>query len=227
MSRRPHRVIRTLDLAVLGMLAPLWTIALGTCALAVAIGSGRPLLFRQVRTGRNGRPFTLLKFRSMHTGPNALVPDHASITSVGAWLRRFSLDELPQLINVVRGEMSLVGPRPMLPEQTAVLRDEQHLRHVVRPGLTGLAQVNGRNTLRWEERFSFDCAWAARPSVRTYLNVLRASVRVVLSGSGIDGHDPADPVVDLASTHLVHDIDLDLVDTTSSPAAGYVRNRAA
>jgi len=133
---------RLLDLTVLAASAPIWVPVMAACAAAVAIGSGRPAFFRQERVGLDGVTFQVLKFRSMRVSDRPEAPSAATITRVGAVLRRTSLDELPQLLNVLRGEMSLVGPRPMLPRQVAALSCGQERRHLVRPGLTGLAQVN-------------------------------------------------------------------------------------
>ncbi len=201
---RSRPLLRTLDLAVVGILAPLWVPVLVGCAVAVVVTSGRPVFYRQPRIGQGGRRFDVRKFRSMHNGDNPLVPDPSRITPIGTLLRRTSLDELPQLLHVLRGQMSLVGPRPMLPEQSDGLTAEQARRHTVRPGLTGLAQVNGRNAIAWEERLAFDCAWAADPTASSYLRILVRTVRVVVTGAGIAGHDPSDPLVDLVDTTVAH-----------------------
>ena len=126
----------------------------GLAALAIRLTSRGPVLFRQERVGKGGEPFEVVKFRTMvHLDePNPLIPDPDRITRVGAFLRRFSLDELPQLLNVARGEMSIVGPRPTLAYQVERYSDRERQRLRVRPGLTGLAQVNGRNAIAWSER---------------------------------------------------------------------------
>lgn len=199
---RHQRRTRILDLAILGFTAPIWVPAMLTIGLAVLATSGRPVLFRQTRQGRDDAPFEMLKFRSMVNGPNPLVPDPSRITPLGRALRRTSLDELPQLLNVVRGEMSLVGPRPMLPQQARELTAISRGRHDVRPGLTGLAQVRGRNALLWEERIDHDLEWAQNPTVAVYLRTIRRTGRVIVAGDGVDGHDPADRFVDLAAIDL-------------------------
>ncbi len=153
----------------------------------------------------------MFKFRSMTTGPNPLIPDADHITRIGAVLRRTSLDELPQLVNVLRGEMSLVGPRPMLPEQSRFLSPEHSERHSVRPGMTGLAQISGRNTLAWFERIELDRQWVRNASLVSYLGILYRTIAVVLGTNGVDGHPTADPFVDLT---LVPTIDLE--ETTSN-----------
>src|SRR5690606_35850837 len=126
---------------------------------------GRPILFRQIRPGLDGKPFTLYKFRSMSTAAREDVPDEDRLSAFGIWLRSTSLDELPTLWNVLRGDMSLVGPRPLLMEYMPLYTPEQAKRHLVRPGVTGLAQVNGRNALSWEEKFALDVWYAEHQSL--------------------------------------------------------------
>src|SRR5207249_7743866 len=128
-------------------------------AIAVLVGArlGRPVLFRQTRPGWHGRPFTILKFRTMTDARGAddeLLPDGVRLTALGRFLRATSLDELPELLNVVRGEMSLVGPRPLRPAHLSLYSEEQRRRHEVRPGMTGWAQVNGRNAQDWDDRLA-------------------------------------------------------------------------
>ena len=152
----------------LALLAPVLLAA----ALAVRSTMGRPVLFRQRRPGLGGRPFTLYKFRTMadlRDEAGNLLPDARRLTPVGRWLRRTSLDELPELVNVLLDHMSLVGPRPLLLEYLDVYTPHQARRHEVKPGLTGWAQVNGRNAVTWEERFALDactsttgtCGWTS------------------------------------------------------------------
>lgn len=192
-----NRWLRAIDLGVLALGAPIWVPIMIVCALAVAIGSGRPLFFRQERVGRNGVRFQVLKFRSMRVAEGLEQPTADSITPVGAVLRRTSLDELPQLVNVLRGDMSLVGPRPMLPRQVMALSETQDTRHRVRPGLTGLAQVSGRNAIPWTERLALDVEWATNASVRDYFRIVARTFAVVATGSGVDGNDADDPFVRL------------------------------
>jgi lipopolysaccharide/colanic/teichoic acid biosynthesis glycosyltransferase len=183
------------DLGVLAVLAvPGGAVGI-VCALAVRLTSRGPILFRQTRVGRDEVPFDVLKFRSMLTGDNPLVPSADRITPAGRWLRRFSLDELPQLLNVAKGDMSIVGPRPFLPAQAAQCDDEQRRRFAVRPGLTGWAQINGRNSIRWADRIALDVDYVARQSPLFDLKILAATAKVVLSGAGAEGHDPEDPFV--------------------------------
>ena len=162
-------------------------------ALAVRGSLGSPVLFRQVRTGRHGRPFELLKFRSMtqaRDAAGALLPDGQRLTRLGSWLRSTSLDELPQLINVLRGDMSLVGPRPLLPEYLPHYSPEQARRHDVRPGITSWANVRGRNALSWERRLALDVWYVDHWSLALDLKILLMTVVTVLKREGISaaGH---------------------------------------
>jgi lipopolysaccharide/colanic/teichoic acid biosynthesis glycosyltransferase len=151
-------------------------------AVAVALDLGRPVLFRQVRTGLHGEPFTLLKFRSMRAGSGN---DGQRLTGVGRFLRRTSLDELPSLVNVVRGELSLVGPRPLLPEYLPLYDAEQRRRHEVRPGITGLAQVSGRNLLSWADQFRLDVRYVDTMSARLDAWILLRTIGKVFAQEGI------------------------------------------
>jgi lipopolysaccharide/colanic/teichoic acid biosynthesis glycosyltransferase len=195
-----YRAKRWIDLAVLCVAAvPAAAAGLG-CALAVHVTSRGPILFRQVRIGRQGRPFVLLKFRTMVDVPdNPAYPDPARITRVGRWLRRLSLDEIPQLVNVARGEMSIVGPRPTLPYQVERYDDRQRLRLTVRPGITGLAQVRGRNAIAWSERIEHDLEYLRRQSVALDLMIIWETVRELLSGRGAEGHPIDDPIARIDS----------------------------
>lgn len=161
-------------------------------ALLVRIKLGSPVLFRQTRPGLDGRSFDILKFRSMRPvdAARGWVDDETRLTSFGRALRSSSLDELPALWNVVRGEMSLVGPRPLLVQYLDRYDDEQSRRHEVLPGLTGLAQVSGRNGISWEERLRLDVAYVDHLSFRLDLQILRATVRAVLTRAGVssEGH---------------------------------------
>ncbi len=158
-------------------------------ALAIRLTMGGPVLFRQQRPGLHGQPFTLLKFRTMTDwrGPDgALLPDADRLTPLGRFLRRTSLDELPQLINVLRGEMSLVGPRPLLMEYLPLYSPRQARRHEVRPGITGWAQVQGRNSLTWEQKFDLDVAYVDRHSLLLDLRILGLTLLKVLQREGIN-----------------------------------------
>jgi len=165
-------------------------------AVAIWLDDGPPVLFRQVRAGRHGRPFTVLKLRTMRCGgAHAAGPPRGSdCTRVGRLLRRLSLDELPQLINVARGEMSVVGPRPTLAHQVRRYDPRQRGRLSVLPGLTGLAQVNGRNRMSWADRIEWDLRYVQDQSLRLDLGVLACTVRAVLTGDGVGGHPQDDPI---------------------------------
>jgi len=183
-----HHLKRLLDLlttvAGLVILSPLMAV------LAVCIGAkmGRPVLFRQVRPGYRGKPFTILKFRTMRDSTGAdgqPLPDALRLTRLGSLLRRTSLDELPQLWNVARGEMSLVGPRPLRMAYLPRYTPAQARRHEVLPGLTGWAQVKGRNALSWEERFALDVWYVDHWSLSLDGRILWATVATVLKREGV------------------------------------------
>lgn len=178
--------------ALLVLTAPVLALAAG----AVRLLDGRPVLFRQERAGRHGRPFTIYKLRTMTTAPLVGAPTTGPTTGrgepvepratrLGAFLRACSVDELPQLVNVVRGDMALVGPRPLYPYYVPLYSREQARRLEVRPGMTGLAQVSGRNTLAWPERLALDVAYVERRGLALDLRILAATVPSVLSRSGV------------------------------------------
>ena len=191
-----YRGKRLLDLIILVLVAPpALVIALFGC-LAILLEDGRPVFFRQVRVGRNGQQFVLLKLRTMTTVKRAeeAFPNPQDFTRIGRLLRRLSVDEIPQLINVLRGEMSLVGPRPTLPYQVHRYDSRQAGRLRVQPGLTGLAQVSGRNQMTWPERIERDLDYVAHQCLWLDLAVLVRTVRVVLVGVGVTGHSRNDPI---------------------------------
>ena len=181
---------RIIDVAGAGLLLAIASPILLAVALAIRWKSGKPVLFRQTRIGRNGRPFMLLKFRTMRSGPGG-EPDAVRLTPLGEWLRRTSLDELPQLWNVLRGEMSLVGPRPLLPQYLSLYSKEQARRHEVLPGITGLAQVSGRNGLTWEEKFERDVWYVDHRSTALDLSILWRTALALLRSEGISAGDHA------------------------------------
>jgi lipopolysaccharide/colanic/teichoic acid biosynthesis glycosyltransferase len=155
---------------------------------------GSPVLFRQVRPGLQGRPFTMVKFRTMtdERGPDgALLPDARRLTPFGRFLRASSLDELPELWNVLKGDMSLVGPRPLLMEYLPLYTPEQARRHEVRPGITGWAQVNGRNAISWANKFALDVWYVDHRSLWLDLQILWRTVRKVLVRDGISAEGEA------------------------------------
>jgi sugar transferase EpsL len=162
-------------------------------ATLIAARMGRPVLFRQTRIGLRGRKFDFIKFRTMRDarGPDGrLLPDGERLTRLGDLLRRWSLDELPQLWNVIRGEMSLVGPRPLLPQYLPRYSARQARRHEVKPGITGWAQVNGRNALSWEEKFELDVWYVEHQSFPLDCRILWMTLVQVLRHQGIaaSGH---------------------------------------
>jgi sugar transferase EpsL len=171
-------------LALLIGLSPL----LALLALAVRWKLGRPVLFAQTRPGLHGAPFEFYKFRTMSEALDAageLLPDAARLTPFGELMRKSSLDELPQLVNVVKGDMSLVGPRPLLMEYLPLYSERQARRHEVQPGITGWAQVNGRNALAWEERFELDLWYVEHRSFWLDLKILAMTVGRMLRPQGI------------------------------------------
>jgi len=159
---------------------------------------GRPVLFRQERPGLGGRTFLITKFRTMtdRRGPDGtLLPDAERLTALGRWLRRTSIDELPELLDVMRGDMSLVGPRPLLVEYLPLYSAEQARRHEVRPGITGWAQVHGRNAATWKQKLADDVWYVDHRSLRLDLEILRRTVGQVLGGRDVSapGHATAEP----------------------------------
>lgn len=188
---RPYEFVkRALDIVVAG------TILLATLpiqlvvALLVRINLGHPVLFKQTRPGLGGEPFTMIKFRTMRDPAPGLESDEDRLTRFGALLRSTSLDELPELWNVLKGDMSLVGPRPLLMEYLPLYTPRQMRRHEVRPGVTGLAQVKGRNNMPWAERLAWDVRYVEQCSFALDARIMLDTVRVVLKREGIteEGH---------------------------------------
>ena len=177
-----YRGKRAFDVALVLITAPVWVPAAGVLALLVLARLGAPVFFTQSRPGRHGQPFTLVKFRTMLMSP---MPDAERLTPLGAWLRAWSLDELPELLNVLRGNMSLVGPRPLLPQYLPLYSERHRKRHLVRPGITGLAQASGRNALRWSDKFDLDVEYVERCSFRLDVAILWRTLRSVLRREGI------------------------------------------
>lgn len=159
-------------------------------AAAVVVVHGRPVLFVQDRPGLDGAVFQLRKFRSMRIERHAGESDADRLTRLGTFLRATSLDELPTLVNVLKGDMSIVGPRPLLVQYLPLYTQEQARRHEVRPGITGLAQVNGRNALSWEDKFAFDVEYVDHLSLTTDVRILLRTVAAVLKRAGVSapGH---------------------------------------
>lgn len=186
MYRRGIKRVVDVVLSSLALLV-LWPLLLAL-SLVVWAGLGAPVLFRQVRPGLRGQPFTILKFRSMtdaRDADGALLPDADRLPRFGRWLRSTSLDELPELLNVWKGDMSLVGPRPLLTGYLERYSPEQARRHDVRPGITGWAQVNGRNVLSWENRFELDVWYVDHVSLLLDLRILALTCWKILSREGI------------------------------------------
>lgn len=180
---------RVLDVCVSALLLVVLAPLLLAVALATYLAHGSPVLFRQQRPGLKGAPFTLLKFRTMREAFDERgepLDDHLRTTRVGAFLRRSSLDELPELLNVLKGEMSLVGPRPLMMEYLPRYSREQARRHDVRPGITGLAQVNGRNAISWDEKFAYDLDYVDRLSFALDAKILAATAWKVLRAADVN-----------------------------------------
>jgi len=158
-------------------------------AVVVYVSMGPPVLFKQERAGLNGRPFMLYKFRTMldlRDEHGNLLPDEKRLTRVGRFLRNWSLDELPQFWNVLKGDMSLVGPRPLLMEYLPFYTEREKLRHSVKPGITGWAQINGRNAISWEEKFKLDVWYVDNWSIWLDLKILFITIYKVLKREGIN-----------------------------------------
>jgi lipopolysaccharide/colanic/teichoic acid biosynthesis glycosyltransferase len=185
---------RSFDLlaAALGLIVLAPVIAVLTWLIRSRLGA--PVLFRQTRPGLDGKPFQMVKFRTMRDacGPDGIpLPDPERMTSFGSFLRSTSLDELPELWNVLKGDMSLVGPRPLLMEYLPLYSPEQARRHEVRPGVTGWAQINGRNALSWEERFRLDVWYVDNRSFWLDLKILALTVKKVFVREGISAEGQA------------------------------------
>jgi sugar transferase EpsL len=189
---------RAFDVVVSTVALVVLSPVLAAVALVILAREGRPVLFRQMRPGRGGRPFEVLKFRTMR---NALdregrpLPDDQRLTKLGHFLRASSLDELPELWNVLKGEMSLVGPRPLLMQYLPLYSPEQARRHEARPGLTGWAQVNGRNAISWEEKFRLDVWYVDHQSFWLDIRILLLTVIKVFRRDAIsaEGHATMPP----------------------------------
>ena len=160
-----------------------------TAAFVIAKKLGKPVLFRQVRPGQDGKPFEIYKFRTMSDKRDEngeLLPDDQRMTPVGTFIRKSSIDELPQLINVLKGDISLVGPRPLLMEYLPLYNDEQKKRHNVKPGITGWAQVNGRNAISWDEKFKLDVWYAENQSFKLDMYIIYKTIINILQRKDIN-----------------------------------------
>ena len=183
---------RAFDILSAGILLVIATPVLLALAIVTALVMGRPLLYRQARGGLGGSVFNILKFRTMSNERDehgVLLPDEKRRHTWGNFLRRTSLDELPTLLNIIRGDMSFVGPRPLMAQYLDRYSEHQAKRHQVTPGLTGLAQTKGRNKLTWAERFELDLEYVQTRSLTTDLRILVDTVKIVVTGEGADGND--------------------------------------
>lgn len=167
---------------------------MGVTAILVAVKLGRPVLFTQERPGYREKIFKMYKFRSMtdeRDQNGKLMPDEVRLTPFGEWLRSTSLDELPELLNILKGDMSLVGPRPLLVQYLPLYNKRQHKRHNVKPGITGLAQINGRNSISWEEKFEYDVQYVEKISFYEDIRILFETVFKVFKREGINSENSA------------------------------------
>lgn len=193
MQGAPH-MKRFFDLTIAAAALMLVSPLLGFIAILVLATMGGPILFVQIRPGLHGTPFRLYKFRTMadlRDGSGRLLPDEVRLTGIGRLLRSTSLDELPELFNVLKGDMSIVGPRPLLMQYLDRYSPEQARRHEVKPGLTGWAQVNGRNAITWEEKFTLDVWYVDRQSLWLDLKIIAMTVFKVLKREGISAEGQA------------------------------------
>lgn len=180
---------RLLDIVLASVLLVGTAPLLALIALVVWMSDGRPVVFTQTRSGYRGAPFTLYKFRTMPPDTGLVDAPRDHVTRVGRWLRRWGLDELPQLWNVLRGDMSLVGPRPTLPEHVARYSAFERQRLAVRPGLTGWAQIHGRNAIEWPERIDLDVWYVHHQSLWLDVRIVLYTPFILLSGRGVYGQD--------------------------------------
>lgn len=187
-ARRRKVTKRVLDTTLVLMLSPLLIVVMGASALAVRVSMGSPIFFIQKRIGLNEQPFNLLKFRTMTDARDAqgkLLPDRERLTRTGRIIRTLSLDELPQLVNVVRGEMALVGPRPLLVDYIPFYRGRERLRHSVLPGITGAAQVAGRNGVAWDDRLKLDADYAISATLVDDVRIIAETIKNVVVAKGV------------------------------------------
>ncbi len=184
---------RAMDLTLILGTVPVWLLILAAVAILVRVRIGSPVIFRQRRPGHQGRIFEILKFRTMNGDRDSegrLLPDEQRLSSFGRWLRASSLDELPEVWNVLKGEMSLVGPRPLLVQYLPLYSERQRRRHEALPGITGWAQVNGRNALSWEEKLSLDVWYVDNRSFLLDVKILVLTIGSVIGRGGVSasGH---------------------------------------
>jgi len=195
---------RLMDICLVSVALVVLALPMLAIALLVRLNLGRPVLFRQQRAGLHGKPFTLIKFRTMRDmrdEKGELLPDEKRLTRFGKWLRSTSLDELPELFNVLKGEMSLVGPRPLLLEYLPRYNAQQARRHEVKPGITGWAQVNGRNALSWDEKFRLDVWYVDHWNIWLDIHILLLTLWKVLKREGISAEGSATMPVFMGTPH--------------------------
>ncbi len=179
---------RLFDLIVSTILLVVLSPIIAATAILVRFKLGSPIVFKQQRPGQHGVPFYVYKFRTMTSEKDSLgnlLPDHLRLTAFGSLMRKFSLDELLQLVNVVKGELSLIGPRPLLMEYLPLYNEEQAKRHLVKPGITGWAQIHGRNAVSWEERFERDVWYVENQSLALDFKILLLTVKKVIRSEGV------------------------------------------
>ena len=190
MKRRPYDLVkRAIDILIAGLALILSLPIQLVVALLVRINLGSPVLFTQQRPGRSGRMFTMYKFRTMRDITEDLVSDEDRITPFGSWLRSTSLDELPELLNVLKGDMSIVGPRPLLPEYLPLYTARQARRHEVRPGISGWAQCHGRNAISWKQKFAYDVWYVDNISLWTDIRIIWKTIISVVQRDGISAEN--------------------------------------
>jgi lipopolysaccharide/colanic/teichoic acid biosynthesis glycosyltransferase len=199
---KPLRLKYAIDRIVAVILLPLVTPLMAAIAIAIRVDDGGSVFFRQIRVGLNGRLFRIWKFRTMvpdawEIGHGYVPANTELVTNVGAFLRRFSLDEVPQIFNILKGEMSFVGPRPTLASQVERYTPRQRERLQVKPGILGWAQLHGRNSLPWSKRIEYDVEYVNRVSLMFDLKIVVRSVPIVARGSGIRFYQTPDEVDDL------------------------------
>jgi lipopolysaccharide/colanic/teichoic acid biosynthesis glycosyltransferase len=185
---------RIFDISLASIALLLLAMPLAVLMVLVRMKLGSPIFFRQVRPGLHGRPFKMLKFRTMTDARDpsgALLPDSERLTAFGHWLRATSLDELPEFWNVLCGDMSLVGPRPLLMEYLPLYNSQQARRHEMRPGITGWAQVNGRNTISWDQKFALDVWYVENRTLLLDMKILWLTIKKVISRDGISAKGEA------------------------------------
>lgn len=185
---------RLLDLIISLTLVLLLFVPLILIMVLIKLKLGSPVLFTQIRPGLKSKPFKMVKFRSMTNeidAVGALLPDAMRLTTFGKWLRASSLDELPEIWNVIKGDMSLVGPRPLLMEYLPLYTTEQARRHDVQPGITGWAQINGRNAIQWEERFKLDVWYVDNKKIYLDIKILWLTIKRVIARDGINASGEA------------------------------------